>query len=235
MTKPNLSAVLTDADKEIIKTNVQTSKDLMPWLANLTSDERRKMRKTVSKREGYVVDVYNTSVANSGALPADFRLAEWTKDELLTKQLIEVRECLSSLLESVEDTILLLGNERIHQADTAYGFLKQSAKTNNAITMDIERIARQFEGVGRRKNVSTFNVSPNSEVEVTNVVTGKQLVNTGPTVLVMKAGADLANKLKMVPVTVNPGNAAHIPAGCTTIVVSNTSLDKGGEFSVKTK
>jgi hypothetical protein len=235
MAKPNLSAELSDADKVIIKTNIQESRNLMPWLVNLSNEERKSLRKTGSKRAGYVADVYDTSIANPGALPEDFKLIEWTKDEMLYKQLTEVREVISTFMESVDDTILYLGYERISQADNAYGHLKQSAKKNTAITNELERIARQFDGAGRMKNLSTFTIAANTEVEVKNVVSGKRLVNSGTTVLQFKGGADLANKLKMSTIVINPGNSALIPKGCNIIVVINTSLDTEGAFSVKTK
>lgn len=235
MAKPNISAVLTDVDKETIKTNIANSLLLMPWLVNLTNEERRKMRKTGSKREGYVKDIYDTSKANSGALPADFKLDEWTKDEVLIKQAIEIREYLSSFLEAVDDTILLLGAERIHHADIAYGHLKQSAKSNTSITKDLERIARQFEGVGRKKNVSTFTVAPGTVVEVSNVAVKTLLVNSGTTVMKLRPGIDLANVVKMVPVIINPGNSGLIPDKCFIISVENMSKDTDGAFSVQMK
>ena len=235
MSKPGISATLTDADKETIKTYIKDAKLLMPFLLNLSIEERIKLRKTGSKREGYVEDVYNTSLANTEALPAELKIDIWTKEEVLTKQLVEVRDVFSSLMEALEDTILLLGNERIHYADLAYGHLKQSAKNNSSITNDIERIARQFEGMGRRKNISTFSIAPQTVIEVKNVVTGKNIANTGDTVLRFKAGSDLANKVKMATITINPGSSALIPAKCTTISIENTSVDTTGSFSVKTK
>src|SRR3990172_11796415 len=102
MPTPNISAVLSDADKSTIKTNADNSKTLMPFLLNLDPDTRRKLRKTGTKREGYVVDVYNTTIANPNAVPTDFSIPEWTKDENLNKQLLEVRESIQSLLEAVD-------------------------------------------------------------------------------------------------------------------------------------
>src|SRR3990172_31423 len=126
MPTPNISAVLSNTDKATIITNTDNSKALMPFTINLDPATRKRLRKTGSKREGYVQDVYNGTIANPSAIPADFSIAEWTKDEDLNRQLVEVREEISSLLEAVDDTILLLGSERIGQADDAYAFLKRS-------------------------------------------------------------------------------------------------------------
>ncbi len=235
MSKPGISATLTDADVETIKTNINDSKLLMPFLLNLSLEERAGLRTIGSKREGYVEDVYNTSLANAEALPAEFKTDAWTKEELLAKQLVKVRDVVSSFMEAIEDTLLLLGNERIHNADLAYGHLKQSAKNNSSITNDIERIARQFDGMGRRKNISTFTIAPQTTVEVENVVTKTKVVNTGDTVLRFKAGSDLANKVKMATITINPGSSALIPVKCSIISIENTSVDATGSFSVKTK
>ncbi|MBI4929937.1 MAG: hypothetical protein HY841_04180 [Bacteroidetes bacterium] len=231
MPTPNISAVLSNADKAAIITNTDNSKALMPFTVNLDPAARKRLRKTGSKREGYVLDVYNGVLANPSAIPADFSIAEWTKDEDLNKQLVEVREEISSLLEAVDDTILLIGSERIHQADTGYGFLKQSAKGNSALTTLVQRIARQFLGQGREGRKTTFTIPAGGQVSVTDVAAPTPLLNIGTTILsIVKTGSGSS---RAAALTVNPGESVAIDS--TSISVTNTGTSSQGVFTVKLK
>ncbi len=231
MSTPNISAVLSNTDKATIITNTDNSKALMPFTINLDPATRKRLRKTGSKREGYVQDVYNGAIANPTAIPTDFSITEWTKDEDLNRQLVEVREEISSLLEAVDDTILLLGSERIHQADAGYGFLKQSAKGNSALTTLIERIARQFIGQGREGRKTTFTIPAGGQVAVTDVAAPTPLLNIGTTVLsIVKTGS---GSERAASLTVNPGESVAIDS--TSISVTNTGTSAQGVFTVKLK
>ena len=229
MSTPNISAVLSNTDKATIKTNIDNSKNLMPFLVNLEPKTRRRLRKTGSKREGYVQDVYNGVISNPTALPADFSVTEWTKDEDLNKQLVEVREWESVLLELVDDTILLLGSERIHQADTGYSFLKQSAKGNSALTTLVNRIARQFEGQGREGRKTTFTIPAGGQAEVNDIAAPTQLINIGTTVLSITKKADASARTSAI--TVNPGEG--ITVDTSSITAANNSATVQGIFTVK--
>ena len=233
--KPNISAVLSDANKLAIKANIDNSRSLMPFLASLNPTERHALRKVGSKREGYVVDVYTTSITNPASLAGDFSLSEWTKDEVLNKQLTEVLGYAESFVEALKDTIMLLSNERIRQADIAYSYLKQSAKTNTSLSDQVSRISRQFDGQGRKKAVNIFNITPKGSVEVTKVVAGTKLVNTGDSIISLKAGNETATKLKKTAININPGSSATIPVGYTSIIVENLSDTVAGSFSVHTR
>ena len=203
----------------------------MPFTVNLDPKTRKRLRKTGSKREGYVQDVYNGTIANPSAVPTDFSISEWTKDEDLNKQLVEVREEISSLLEAVDDTILLLGSERIGQADDAYGFLKQSAKGNSALTTLVQRIARQFLGQGRERRKTTFTIPAGGQVEVTDVASPTPLINIGTTILsIVKTGSGGA---RTAALTVNPSESATIDS--TSISVTNTGTAAAGVFTIKLK
>jgi len=233
MPTPNISAVLSNTDKATIKTNIDNSINLMPYMVNLDPDARRKLRKTGSKREGYVLDVYAGSITNPNALPADFSLTEWTKDEDLNKQMVQVREWAAAFLEAIDDTILLLGNERIKQADAAYGFLKQSAKGNSALTTLVNRIARQFAGQGREGRKSTFTIPAGGQVDVSDIAAPTSLVNIGTSALNITKRNTAAPASKTAALTVNPGESIAIDS--SSISVANTSTSAQGIFTVKLK
>ncbi len=236
MSTPNISADLSDADKDKILDMLDRIFELLPFLAHLDPTARRKLRKTGSKREGYVQDVYEGAIANPDSIPASFDLNEWTRDEQLNVQLGDVQERVNSLAEAISDTRLLLGNERIHQADQAYGHLKQSSRGNSALNTLTKRISRQFAGQGREGRKTTFTVSGGGQVTVTDVSTSTQFVNIGTTELKVYKGETAT--VKAQPVL--PGEALTLDSDATTITVTNMSADNtvvnpNGVFTVKLK
>ena len=144
MSNPNISAEITAADRAAIEANINGIKALLLFLANLTPQQRLKLRKKGTKRSGYVMDVYNAVIANPTAIPASFDVTEYTKDKNLFDELAYIKNLLLSLVESIDDTQMLVGSELMKQSDTAYGHLKTEAKSNMALTTTVQAIGLAF-------------------------------------------------------------------------------------------
>lgn len=222
-----ISAVLTAQDITDIINAGNIIKTKMPFLLNLTPDERKKKRKTGNKREGYVIAVYNAVLQFPQAIPATFSVAEWTKDEELNDAAKGVFSFIRAISESVDDTLLQIGSERIKQADACYGYLKEAAKGNEALSAIVNDIAKNFLGQGRAKGFVELTVPAGGSAEVKNVVPQTQFANMGNTVLKMTAGK--------TETLVRPGDVAAVPERITTIKADNQSTTEEGKFSVKTK
>ncbi|MFH0894014.1 MAG: hypothetical protein V2A54_06230, partial [Bacteroidota bacterium] len=132
MAYSNISAALTVAQKASIKANIDAIKTILIFLVNLTPQERMKLRKTGNVRFGYVNDVYKAAVANPTTLPAGFNITEFGKDMQLLSDLTDIMGWLRTLNEGMDDTLMALGSEVIHQSDEVYGMLKvQAAKSSD--------------------------------------------------------------------------------------------------------
>ena len=146
MSYSNISATLTDVQKTAFKTGVQSLKTPLTFLVNLSNDERQKLRKTGSKRIGYVTDVYKAVVANPQAMPQSFNVTEFGKDVILYSDLIELQNYLKPLVEAIDDTLLAVGSEAITVADEVYGHLKVATKktSNQSLKSTVQKIADQL-------------------------------------------------------------------------------------------
>src|ERR1051326_1810255 len=74
MSYSNISASLSAADKQAILQAVQTIKTKLPFLVNLNTEERQKLRKMGGGRTAYVQDVFSTASSNSAVIPQGFSL-----------------------------------------------------------------------------------------------------------------------------------------------------------------
>lgn len=156
MPNPNISASIAAADKAAIEANVNAIKALLLFLVNLTPAQRKKLRKMGTKRTGYVAAVFNAVITNPSAIPASFDVAEYIKDKTLFDDLAYIKNLLVSLTEAVDDTQMMVGAELMQQSDTAYGLLKDSARSNMALHTIVEAIGEAF----RRRNTATDPATP---------------------------------------------------------------------------
>src|SRR4051812_24106212 len=109
---PNLiSAFLTAANKNDIKSHAEAIKLICSFLVNLTPKDRQKVFKMGSKREGFVTGALSALMANPSIVPSAFSINEFEKDYQLYRDLRSVQMLLESLTEGVDDTLLLLGGE----------------------------------------------------------------------------------------------------------------------------
>lgn len=220
-----ISAILTAAAQTAIAAAVTALKTNMPFLINLLPDERKKKRKTGTKREGYVVAVYQAVLAHPEAIPATFSVPEWTKDEELNDALKLDYSSVLAVAESIDDTLLQLGSERIQQADTCYDYLKRAAKDNAALSTIVDNIAKQFLGQGRKGDVPITSIPAGGSVSVANAVPNTNMSNMGNTILKLSANG--------IDTLVRPGDVAKVPV--KNIMLTNQSSTEAGSFSVKTK
>lgn len=146
MSYQNISAVLTAADKTAIQAAVQTIKTKLPFLVNLNSQERKRLRKMGAVHTSYVQDVYQAAANNSGVIPASINLAEYGKDVALMKDIVDILSWLLPVFDSIENTSMALGNELMKQSDECYGYLKVAAKksSNQSLNQTVKEIADQL-------------------------------------------------------------------------------------------
>jgi hypothetical protein len=142
----NISAAIAAADKTAVQTAIQTIKTKLPFLINLSSAERVKLRKMGAVRTSYVQDVYQAVLANPGTVPSGFNTAEYGKDLQLYRDLSDIMSWLRPVFDSIESTNMALSFELMKQTDECYGHLKVAAKksTNQSLNETIKRIADQL-------------------------------------------------------------------------------------------
>lgn len=150
----NLSVSLSQKEREEIISKITKLKTDLTFLVNLTTLERKRLRKVADKRQSYITDVLAAVKANPTAIPASIDIEEYIKDAELYLHLSEILTHLRPLMEGVEDTLMASGNEAITVTDQCYGFLKQSARGNSILTDTVKELSKHFKGQGKKRNYS---------------------------------------------------------------------------------
>lgn len=119
-----VSGALTDADLQEIHQAVALIRERMPFLIDLSTDEKRALALLGERSEGFVRKAREVANANPGMLPAAFDLDEMNGDLELYGRLQGIRTRLVQLLELVEDTSTGLGADILQDALAVYRFAK---------------------------------------------------------------------------------------------------------------
>jgi hypothetical protein len=230
MSYGNISATLSPLDKATILADILGISTKLPFLINLQPDERHDLRKTGTKREGLVVGTYSLTMNNQSSIPSSFALGEWTKDELVTIELKDIRNALATVVEGIDDTILALGVERLDQAETCLGFLETAAKSNSALN-DAVKALKQIYAI-TRVTVPVITVTAGGSTHLEKVVVGRLFINKGTTVLaVNKAGSTNPATL----INVDPNSSFKITDDYKNIDIVNLSPSQVGAFAARTQ
>ncbi len=123
-----ISAEVTDANKTLIMTKITEIKALLPFLLNLTKDERIKLPKLGSGSLAFDEQCASYMATAPNLIPPFVDAAEVTKDRNLRLVLADVFRELNKLCEAVDDSLMLVGSE-IWMADLSfYQTVRQAAK-----------------------------------------------------------------------------------------------------------
>jgi hypothetical protein len=232
----NISGVITQTNKTNLEDHVTHSRTELPFLESATNKMRHDLRKMSDKNTGYVDAVHTGTMANQGLMPSTFDLDEFNKDKELYNELSYIRQIFIDFVEEIDDTLLLLGNDLMQTSDIAYSHLKLGAKNNESVKTLVEEIGKNFTGLGKKKDATVYDIAAASTITVNKVASASSFVNTGYTVLSIKAGSSLPSKYTMMdPIKLTPGNSVKVPKGWSSIEVQNGSTDKPGAFEVQIK
>jgi hypothetical protein len=152
MPRQNLiSATVEDNVVTTVLNQIKEAQTALPFLLNLSKENRKNYRKMGPKSVDYVNDNLAGAKQFPKSLPQDFSIEEFSKDAILVKQLYPLLVATQSLEEALSDTILALGSDSMKEADEVYGYLKLAAKTDANAKTIVEQIGRRFKGQGKKK------------------------------------------------------------------------------------
>lgn len=153
MNKNRISAALTETDKIAVLKALGQAKEKMPFLINLTGQERHKSRKMGAKSIEYVNLSLQGSKSFGSLIPPSVDIAEFTKDVTLVNQLLAIRVEVEALLEGIDDTMLAAGSEAMQSADLVYSYLKTGSRSNAGVKAITANIAKRFARRGKTTEV----------------------------------------------------------------------------------
>jgi hypothetical protein len=144
MTKNRVSASLTETDKAAVLEAIMEAKEKMPFLINLSGQERHRSRKMGPRSVEYVNLSLQGSRSFASLIPSTIDLDEFSRDVTLVNQLLAIRIEVESLLEGIDDTMVAAGADAMQYADLVYSYLKTGSRSNAGVKSITADIAKRF-------------------------------------------------------------------------------------------
>lgn len=139
-----ISASLSDADATAIASAITEMKSKMPFLMTVPKSDKKRKQKMGNNAISYV----NKGLVNArnqiNLLPRNFNVEEFEKDGALVVQLNQIRNSLTELTAKLNDTIEVLGEELMTQANLVYNTLQREAKNDNALKSNAAEMAEFY-------------------------------------------------------------------------------------------
>ena len=143
MPENQISATLSASDREDILAAFNTIKQKLPFLIDLTADERRAMTKMGDKSTAFVSKAFEVANQHPDILPRAFSVDEMRKDVELLQTLQPILMIANQLQDLIEDTYMQVGSEAYMAALTVYSYTKNSP-AGNALEGVADDLGRRF-------------------------------------------------------------------------------------------
>jgi hypothetical protein len=144
MSTPNrINAVLASAAAAEVTTKLTEAQTLLPFLTDLTLDERKSLPKMGDKSRSFVERTLELARQDDSFLPRNLDIEAFGKDLALYNALEPLRQRLAKLLELVEDTQILAGSEAYLAALEVYHAAKRTGKGAGLDDL-LDRVSTRF-------------------------------------------------------------------------------------------
>jgi hypothetical protein len=147
----NISATVSDQAMTEIKSAIAAIHTHLPFLINLTPDERRKRFKMGDKSLAFVRNSVTATQNNPDIVPGNFNIAEFNRDYQLTVALSEVLGRLEQLTETVDDTLMAVGSESMASSLLVYDYAKAAARHSPGLKSVADQLGERFKALGCRR------------------------------------------------------------------------------------
>jgi hypothetical protein len=155
MAYSNISATLPAADLTAIKAAITNINQKMPFLVNLSEEDKKKLFKFGARSVDFVNDAALATQNYPSIFPSSFNVQEFQKDNALTQNLIEVKLLLDSLCEKVNDTLIAVGSEALGEALDVYAYVQRASETDQpGLKTVASKLKERFKGQGKIKKGS---------------------------------------------------------------------------------
>jgi hypothetical protein len=138
-----ISASLSQTDRQAVLDAVNTIRTKLPFLIDLSPEERRTLPRMGDKSRGFVAQALEVAEQNPDILPRSFDVSEMRKDVELLAALSPVLAALSQLNELVDDTVMAVGSEAYAAALLIYQFARAAGK-GSALDTALDSLGQRF-------------------------------------------------------------------------------------------
>jgi hypothetical protein len=150
MPENRVSAQLGEAERQAVFAAIQTIRQKLPFLIDLTTEERRTLPRIGDKSRGFVEQALQVAEQNPDILPRTFDVGEMRNDVELLSALSSVHTAVSQLNELIDDTVMAVGSEAYAASLLVYQFARSAGK-GSALDTALDALGQRF----ARKSRST--------------------------------------------------------------------------------
>jgi len=138
-----ISATLSQADRQAVLDAINTIRTKLPFLIDLSPEERQTLPKMGDKSRGFVSQALEVATQNTDILPRSFDVEEMRKDVELLVALAPVLAALAQLNELVDDTVVAVGSEAYAAALLIYQYARAAGK-GAALDTALDSLGQRF-------------------------------------------------------------------------------------------
>ncbi|MBD6617092.1 hypothetical protein FNW02_14925 [Komarekiella sp. 'clone 1'] len=154
MSENRISANLSQTDRLQIMQVITTIREKLPFLIDLTAEERKSLPKLGDKSRAFVSKALEVATQNPDFLPRSFDLDEMRRDIELFDALYPVLLSLTQLQELVDDTFIAAGSEAYTAALAVYNYAKANGNVSGLDAV-IDDMGRRFSRRNRKTQPPT--------------------------------------------------------------------------------
>ena len=146
-----VNAILSSEDKEAVLAALKLVREKLPFLIDLSKQERKKLAAMGDTRYSFVHRALQVAEQCPDVLPRNFSVEDYRRDVDLLDALLSITQTVRRLEEGLDDTSLELGAEAYAAARTVYRSVKFD-RSGGALDETKKELARAFPQKPPRKS-----------------------------------------------------------------------------------
>jgi hypothetical protein len=143
MSENRVSAQLSSEDRDAVLQAIQTIRQKLPFLIDLSPEERQTLPKIGDKSRAFVSKALQVAQQNPDFLPRSFDIEEMRRDVELFESLYPIWQSLTQLCELVEDTKIAVGSEAYVAALLIYNYGRNGGLTTG-LDVVMDELGKRF-------------------------------------------------------------------------------------------
>ncbi len=159
-----INATFSPADQEAVMAAVVTIREKLPFLIDLTVDDRKALVKLGDKSHSFVRKAVDVAVQNPKMLPVAFDLEKMRKEAQLFDDLSTIQLAVDQLQKQIDDTAIQVGNSAYAAARTVYACAKSDFGRAALETAAVE-LGQRYARKGKTPPAATSDSKPAQPVQ----------------------------------------------------------------------
>jgi len=147
----NIDVSLSNADVQAVKDAFALILQKLPFLINLTADERKTTLKAGPDSLSFVMNALTVAQTNPAIFPASFSTPAFKNDVDLFTALIEISTLAASVASQIDDTRMAVGGEAMQAAVQVYNYVKTASKSTPGLKPVAGQLGERFQKTRKSK------------------------------------------------------------------------------------